>query len=174
MTKGLERSLSRGSALTQHTMKQTFTLDALAITVDGAAGIGFGTVVLGGLPEGNLLFLGATGYISVAGPGSSANLVDTWNGDFGVGTTPADDATITAGDIDIVGSTALGPAVAEVSPRTRGTSVNADTGEVHDNTDGSLELNLNVLVDDADIDADGIAMTATGEVQLLFSMLGDD
>lgn len=174
MTKGLERSLSRGPALTRGVIKDTFVLDALAITVDGAAGVGVGTVALGDLPEGNVLFLGAVGYMEVSGPGASANLVDTWSGDFGVGTTPADDATITAGDIDIVGSTALGPAVAEVSPRTRGISVNADTGEVHDNTDGSLELNLNVLVDDADIDADGIACTVTGILQISYVMLLND
>ena len=174
MTKGLERSLSRGDALKKGAVKDIFVLNAAAITIDGATGIGVGTIVLGDFPEGNVLFLGATGYISIAGPGGDADLVDTWEGDYGVGTTPADDATITAGDIDIVGSTALGPAVAEVSPRTRGISVNADTGEVHDNTDGSLELNLNVLIDDADISADGIVCSATGEITVAYMMLGDD
>ena len=174
MTKGLGRSLNRGPALQQNITKQTFVLDALALVIDGAAGVGFGSVVLGGLPEGNLLFLGATSYLAISGPGSDAGLVDTFEGDYGVGTIPMSDATLGGGDVDIIQSTAMAAAVAEVGPRTRGTSLAADTGEIHDNTDGSLELNLNVLVDDAHISADGIAFTATGELQLVFVMLGDD
>ena len=43
-----------------------------------------------------------------------------------------------------------------------------------DNTDGSLEINLNLLIDDADISADGIPITADGEFQILYTMLLDD
>ncbi|MCK5612908.1 hypothetical protein KAR91_64135 [Candidatus Pacearchaeota archaeon] len=173
MTKGLQRSISRGHPQARDVIKETLIAKDVAITIDGATGVGFGSVAIGDFPEGNILFLGATSYMSISGP-TSANLVDTWSGDFGVGTTPADDGTITAGDIDLIGSTPLGPAVAEVSPRTRGISVAGDTGEIHDNTDGSLEINLNVLVDDADIDADGIVCTATGELHIAYMMLGDD
>jgi hypothetical protein len=155
-------------------IKQTFVARDLPVTVDGLTGVGFGSAVLGDFPEGNILLLGAVSYMSLAGSGADANLVDTWSGDYGIGTTPAADATITAGDVDLVQSTAMGPAVAEVSPRTRGTSLAADTGEIHDNTDGSLEINLNVLVDDASIDADGVAMLANGELQIAYIVLGDD
>ena len=66
----------------------------------------------------------------------------------------------------------MGPAVAEVSPRTLGFST--ANGAIFNNTDGSLELNLNVLVDDADIDADDIPCTADGELFIAYIMLGDD
>ena len=171
MAKGLPRSLSRASDSDPRTVKvETFAFSDLAITIDGATGVGVGTAVIAGLPEGNILLLGAVVYASVSGP-TDAGLVDTWEGDFGIGTTPADDATITAGDVDVIASTALAAATAEVSPRTR--AVNAGQSII-DNTAGDLELNLNVLVDDDDISADGIACTADGEVRLCYVVLGDD
>lgn len=174
MVKGLVRSLNRGPALRQHVTKQHFVLNALAIEIDGATGVGFGTVVLGDFPEGNILLLGCVAYISVAGPGGDAGLVDTWEGDYGIGTTPLSDGTISAGDEDIVPETALAAATAEVSPRTRAATSQTLSGVILDNTDGSLELNLNVLVDDADISADDIGCTATGDVTIAFIMLSDD
>lgn len=153
---------------------ELFVASGLAISVDGLTGIGFGSAVIGNLPEGNLLFQGAVVYMTFAGSGSDADLVDTWQGDFSVGTTPADDGTLTAGDVDILASTPLVAATAEVSPRTRIASLDADVGVILDNTDRSLELNLNLLIDDADIGADGVAITATGELHLVLAVLGDD
>jgi len=173
MTKGLPRSLSRGSPQRQEIVKQTFTVRDAALTVDGATGVGFGSVVIGDFPQGNILILGAVGYMQFTGP-TSASLADTWNGDYGIGTTPASDATITAADIDIVGSTPVGPAVAEASPRTRGISVTATNAAVLDNTDGSLEINLSLLVDDADISADDLIFTVNGELHIVYIVLGDD
>lgn len=173
MGKGLPRSLSRGDLARQEIVKQIIKVEDLPLTVDGATGVGFGSAIAGGLAQGNLLFMGAVAYLTFSGP-TSGDLGDTWSGDYGVGTTPAGDATISDGDVDIIQSTAVGPAVAEVSPRTRGTHLPADTGEIRDNTDGSLEVNINLLVDDADIGADGIAMTVSGEIHIMYSVLGDD
>lgn len=173
MSKGLPRSTSRGAPQRQEIIKQTITIRDLPVTVDGATGVGFGSAVAGDFPEGNILFLGAVSYIQATGP-TSASLGDTWNGDYGFGTTPAGDATITGADIDIIGSTPIGPAVAEASPRTRGTSVTATNAAVLDNTDGSLEINLNLLVDDADIGADDLVFTVNGELHLSYIVLGDD
>ena len=174
MTKGLPRSLSRGSLGQQEVVKQVIQVRALAMNVDGATGIGFGSAIAGDFPEGNILFLGAVAYLAFSGP-IDAGLVDTWEGDFGVGTTPASDATLTSGDVDIVPSTALAAATLEVSPRTRGVQPDGSlTGQVFDNTDGSLELNVSLLVDDLDISADGIAMTVEGEIFLIYSVLGND
>lgn len=172
MAKGSPRSRQRGNPLQQEIMKLDIPVNA-PITVDGASGVGFGSIAFG-LPEGNVLFLGCVANLSFSGSGSDAGLVDTWNGDFGIGTTPASDGTITAGDVDIVPSTALGPAVAEASPITRATHVSTQTGVVFDNTAGDLELNLNLLVDDADISADGVPITAEGLISVAFIMLGDD
>lgn len=173
MGKGLPRSHSRGVPLLKEIIKQTIVLDSVAVSVVGAAGIGFGSAVIGDLPEGNVLLLGAVGYVTVSGPGASGDLSDTWAGNYGVGTTPASDATITTADVDIIVSTALSAATAEVSPRTRGTHLAADTGEVHDNTDDSLEINLNILVDDADISGT-VAMTVDGVIEISYVMLLDD
>lgn len=170
MTKGLQRSLSRAPKARANIVKQTLKVEDLALTVDGATGVGFGTVVAGDLPEGNILLQGAVAYLTFTGP-TSASLVDTWEGDYGVGTTPAADATITGTDVDIIASTALAAATAEVSPRTRGTG---GTQVMLDNTDGSLEINISLLIDDADIAADGIAMTVDGEIEISYIVMLDD
>ena len=172
MTKGLQRSLSRAPISNRPAKLRShlIPMSGVEITVDGATGVGWGTVNAGALPEGNIVFQTAVAYLQFTGP-TSANLVDTWNGDFGVGTTPADDATITGTDVDLVPSTAVGPAVAEVSPRTRGVGSPQAT---FDNTASTLEVNVNLLIDDADIDADGIVLTILGEIELLYTMAGDD
>ena len=170
--KGLPRSLSRGPKAAAKVLKETIQVSGLAMTVDGATGVGFGTAVAGNLPEGNLNILGATAYLTFSGPGASADLDDDWAGDFGVGTTPAADATISAGDVDLVASTAIAAATAEVSPRTRG--VGAGGAGVKDNTDNSLEVNINLLVDDANIGADDLAFTVDGEIHIQYAILGDD
>ena len=134
--------------------------------VDGATGVGFGTLVAGGFPQGNILFLGCACSIQFAGTGSDAGLGDTWAGDFGVGTTPASDGTITAGDVDILPSTVLAAATAEVSPLTPARSIDAANAHIFDNTAGDLEINLNLLIDDADISADDVPITVTGFISL--------
>lgn len=176
MGKGLPRSQARGAPLRQEIIKQTVVVRDATVTVSATgSAIGFGSAVIGDLPEGNVLLLGAVAYMQLSGSGSDANLTADWEGDFGVGTTPADDATITAGDVDVIQSTALAAATAEVGPRTRGTNAAAICGTVLDNTDGSLELNLNVLIDAADItDDESVDLTANGELQISYVMLLDD
>ncbi len=180
MTKGLERSLRRGGPQKAVQLTETIVVRDLAMTVDGATGIGFGTAVAANFPEGNILFVGAVAYLEFAGPGGDAGLSDTWAGDFGVGTTPASDATLTAGDIDLIDSTALAAATAEVSPRTRGvTGVDSTDGGllaplIFDNTASTLEINVSLLVDDADISADDIDFLVNGEIMILYTMMGDD
>lgn len=169
MSKGLPRSLSRGNPLKQEIVKQVFTVRNVAVTVDGATGVGWGTAVIGDLPAGNILFLGAAAYMSFTT--ASASVQDAFDGDYSIGSAATADATLSGGEVDIVPSTALGAATSKVSPRVRG--VNA-TQVMLDNTDGSLELNLNLLIDDANISADDVAFTATGELHVLYAVLGDD
>lgn len=172
--KGLQRSISRGPKADQNIVKETIRLSSLALEVDGATGVGWGTAVAGDFPQGNICLLGIVAYLQFSGP-TAAGLVDTWAGDYGVGSTPATDGTITAGDVDLVPSTALAAATAEVSPKTRGVQADgAFAGVVLDNTDGSLEINVNLLVDDANISADDLAFTVDGEIYLSYVVLGDD
>lgn len=173
MGKGLPRSSARGSAQSQEIIKQVFALRDETVTVSATgSAIGFGSVVIGDFPEGNILFLGAVSNIKLDGSGSDGNLTDDWEGDYSIGTTPADDATVSGTDVDIIASTALAAATAEVGVTTR--SANA-TQDIFDNTDGSLEINLNVLIDAADItDDESVDLTANGEAYLAFIVLGDD
>jgi hypothetical protein len=173
MGKGLKRSLS-GAVSTHVIIKDLIKVSAVSLTVAGASGVGFGSIAAGDFPQGNILFLGCVAYMTFTGP-ISGSLSDTWAGDYGVGTTPASDGTITVGDVDIVSSTALAAATAEVSPRTRGVQNDGSlAGVMFDNTDDSLEINLNLLIDDADISADGIIMSCTGEIFISYVVLGND
>lgn len=174
MSKGLPRSLSRGDAQRQELVKVDIPVRGLVVNVAATGiNIGFGTSVIQGLPEGNLLFLGALANLRFSGPvGGSANLVDTWNGDFSIGSAPTADNVLSGAEVDLVPSTAVGPATAEVSPVTRGANAGA---VMFDNTDGSLELNLNVLIDAADIvDDTNVNLTVDGVVHLAFIVMGDD
>ena len=172
MGKGLPRSLARGAPQRQEIIKQTINISGTVAVAAAGAAVGFGTRVIGDLPEGNILFLGAVAYVRLAGSGSDANLDATWDGDFSIGTAPTADVTLSGSEVDIIGSTALGAATAEVSPRVR--AVNA-TQSILDNTDGSLELNLNVLIDAANIvDGATVNLTASGTLQLVYVVMLDD
>ena len=172
MSKGLPRSLSRGKAQTQAVTKIQLPINhTVTVSATGAA-IGFGSVVVGGLPEGYLKILSAAIQVQFSGSGADANLVDTFDGDFGVGSTPASDATITAGDVDFISSTALGAATAEVSPLL---TVADGVDLVLDNTAADLELNLNVLIDAANITDDtSVDLTATGILEVVLVTMLDD
>lgn len=171
MGKGLKRSLAGVSSQpqAQTVIKQRVSLRNVAVTVNGATGVGFGTAVIGDLPEGNVLLLGALANLTFVGPGTGHTA--TFNGDFAIGSAPTADATLNGAEVDIVPSSAMGPAVSNTTPQARGAGA---TVAMLDNTDGSLELNLQVLVDDADISANGVVFLVSGEVVLLYSMMLDD
>lgn len=165
--KGLPRSLANSPSAGGN--PKTFKVDSLAMTTTGATGVGYGTAVIGDLPEGNILFLGAVAYLQFTK--GSAGTIATFDGDFSIGSAATADATLSGSEVDIIPSTALGAATAGVSPMVRATNA---TQVILDNTDGSLELNLNLLIDDASVSADDQAFTATGYLLLSYIVLGDD
>ncbi len=176
MTKGLPRSLSRGLPALRDVFKMAYPIDHDITVTTVTTGIGWGTVVLSGLPQGNLLLLGAVAYLTLDDNGS-ADISETFDGDYGIGTVPnADTDLADAGDDDIIPSTALGAATAGTSPSVRGVSTKAtEQGVIIDNTAGDLELNLNVLIDAADqTDDTAVVMKATGVAHVAFVVLGDD
>tara|TARA_R110000772_G_scaffold30806_10_gene76512 strand:+ start:2090 stop:2605 length:516 start_codon:yes stop_codon:yes gene_type:complete len=169
--KGLPRSLANANIMHQAVSKIRLPIDVSINSATVGAAIGWGTVVLAGLPEAHLKVIAAAVSIQFSGPGASADLADTWAGDFGIGTTPATDATITAGDADLIASTALAAATAEVSP-----VVIAPQGVdlVLDNTAGALEINLNLLIDAADqVDTTTVALQAVGYFELTYVTMLD-
>lgn len=166
--KGLARSLGRNPAAAP-IVKQTIKVKAKAISVVGASGVGFGSAVLGDLPAGNILLLGAVSYLRVTNADADAQA--TFDGDYSIGTTATADVTLSGTDVNIIPSTALGAATAGVSPVVRGASTAAPA--ILDNTDGSLEVNVNLLIDDANIS--GTAdMTLDGHVVISYVVLSDD
>ena len=178
MGKGLPRSLANAPKLKAQIVKQTFVVNAGSVTLTEDVGgqPAWATLVVGDFPEGNILFLGASAYFTFAGSGSDADLGDTWAGDYALGSAPVVDDTdpMVGAQADLLPTGAIAAATAEVSPRTRNASVAGASGTVFDNTDGSLELNLNVLVDAADITGDDSVLTIDGEVIVSYIVLGDD
>jgi hypothetical protein len=167
--KGLARSLAR-NVTNGPIVKQNIPVRDVAMAIaDGAPG--FGTVVIGDLPAGNILFLGAVAYLQFTS--SDAQLTATFDGDYAVGTTATADNVLATTDADIIPSTALGAATAKVSPVVRGVSTDSLGGGILDNTDGSLELNLNLLIDDAAISG-AVDLTVEGFVAIAYIVLGDD
>ena len=170
--KGLQRVMARGPTQRQDIIRQAIRVNNLPITtVNGATGVGYATAVLGELPEGNILFLGAVSYLQFTKAASASGIAATFDGDYSIGSAPTADATLSGAEIDIVPSTALGAATAGVSPVARGANA---TQAMLDNTDNSLELNVNLLIDDANISADTQALTVSGVVHLAYIVLGDD
>lgn len=172
MGKGLPRSMGKGPEIQQEIIKKSISLNGKTITTtNGDTAVGYGTLVLQGLPQGNIKLLGCVCNIATLTKGS-ANIVDAFDGDFGVGTTPADDATITGTDVNIIPSTALQQGVSGVSSANRGVST-ATQEVIIDNTAGTGEINLNLLIDDADI-SDDDTLTLTGDFHIAYIVLGDD
>lgn len=173
MPKGLPRSLSRGRALKKPIINQTIRVNAQVTVTAAAAGVGFGNVALAAFPEGNVLFLGAVANLRFSALGANAtNAIAAFNGDYAIGSTADADGTLSGTEVNLVASTALGPAVARVTPFARGTGA---TQVVLDNTARTLNMNLNVLVDAADItDATAVTLTVEGTLDIAYVMLGDD
>jgi hypothetical protein len=167
---GLPRSMANAAPgrVTTPIVKQTIPVTARTISVaDGAPG--FGSVVLGDIPEGNILLLGAVSYLRFAT--ADADVVAAFDGDFSIGTAPTVDNDLAdTGEADLIASTPIGAATAKVSPLVRATNA---TQSIIDNTDGSLEVNLNLLIDDAAISG-AADFTVDGVVMLSYVVLGDD
>lgn len=173
MPKGLPRSLSRGRALKKPIINQTIRVNTLVTATAAATGVGFGNVALAAFPEGNVLFLGAVANLRFSALGANAtNAIAAFNGDYAIGSGADADGTLSGAEVNLVASTALGPAVARVTPFARGTGA---TQVVLDNTARTLNMNLNVLVDAADItDATSVTLTVEGTLDIAYVMLGDD
>lgn len=167
--KGLPRSNARASKATAPIVRQRILVKNLAVSVAGTTGVGFGTAVAGDLPAGNILFLGAAAYLNFNSQ-ADADVQAAFDGDYSVGTAPTADATLSGAEVDLIPSTALGAATAGLSPTARG--VNA-TQAMFDNTDDSLEVNVNLLIDDANISG-AATFLANGYIDLAYIVLGDD
>ena len=175
MSKGLSRSLKRGGNRGAAVLRHTVILSGTADITGGVGVVDPGQIVIGGLPEGNILFLGAVANVVV--DATDADVLIDWAGDYGIGTVPNADADLAdAGDDDIIPSTALvADTGLKVTLATRGVSTTTEHGLIIDNTAGALELNFNLLVDDNFItDAAVGTFTISGSLEIVYVVLGDD
>lgn len=172
MGKGLSRSLTRGSKATQEIVKQVVPFAASLIS-SGATGVGFGSAVIAGLPEGNILILGCVAYAQVSKDtvAGAAGTLDAFTGSYSIGSAATADATLSGFEIDVIAAQALAAATAGVSPMTRAIG---PTQSIIDNTDSSKNLNFNLLLDDASVSADTQHMKVTGSLYIAYIVLGDD
>jgi hypothetical protein len=172
--KGNKRTLDRSALVGGSLRVQKIPVNALVTLADGNPGAG--TAVIRKLPQGNIMFLGALCYLTFTKV--SGSITDTFDGDFSIGTTADANATLATTDIDIVQSTSMGAATAGVSPRIRGVTANTsgiltNNVTIFDNTAADLELNLNVLIDDAAISGAAV-VRARGTLFLAAMKMGDD
>lgn len=171
MSKGLPRSLSRGKGIKVPTKKLRLSLN-LDLEFTGSTGVAvFDTAIIGGLEEGNVCILGAVANLTFRGP-TSANLTNDFQGDFSLGTEATANVTLNGAKVNIIPSTAIAAATAELSENNRGVLAAPVT---IDNTAGTLMINLNVTLDADEVtNAQAVMINVTGTVDILYSVLGDD
>lgn len=160
-----------------HALRQTtFTFTACHFAMIDNAGVGAHKgVQLYDFPAGNILILGATADIALKK--SSAGIVDTWNGDFGVGTVVADSgATLASTEQNIIPTTAT-PAATGVGALATTTAKGINVAAIAplDGTATAVDLYLNFLIDDADQDVTGTPadLILTGTLTVTWLNLGD-
>lgn len=132
-------------------MTTVITLEDTPVVVVGATGVGFGGVKIYDLPAGAIQVLGVTvDSLIVTVDTNTLDAAD--GGDWSLGSTIADDATITGTDVDFCPSTSADPINGTNS------AMLAATATIGAGSTAS-DINLNMLIDDADI-----AGTATNTV----------
>lgn len=180
MGKGFPYSSQRGKASAGPSLAMDLATvipvrNATLTVAAAAAGIGFGSVVIGDFPAGDILLLGAScslQYLTASANITNATYVIT----FGVGTAPTAAGALTAqtSETDIIGQTAAGAATAKLSPvtRSRSAAVGANYPQILDNQNGALEINLSAFVAAADItDATSAAFTVNGYLAIAYLVL---
>ncbi len=173
MSKGLPYSLNRSVPKdTPFIRKVRYSLLNTPINVTGgsATAAGFGSVNLGGLPEGNLFVFASLSYLRFSS--SDADVIATWDGDFSLGTAATADATLSALEVNFLASTSIGAATAKLSPQLRVSG--SLTPFYFDNTDkGSLFLNM-LTDDDSVTDSLVGSFLINGFIDIAIGVLGDD
>jgi hypothetical protein len=173
MGKGLTRSRAHAPVSTAAVVKKAIQFTNVPLVSSGATGNGFGSAVVAGLPEGNLLILGAVAYAQVAKDTvlGAAGVTATFTGSYSLGSAATADATLSGSETDLCAATTLSAATAGVSPLTRGTQ---PAQAIIDNTDVSKSINFNLELDDASVSADTQHMLVSGTLYLAYIVLGDD
>lgn len=178
MTKGLPRSLGRADPDTFGVIKKNIALSGVVEVTGADATVESGTFVAGDFPQGNILILGAVAYATI--DVTNAEMIADWAGDYAIGTAGvADGALSGSGEANIIAATAVtADSGLKIATGVKGlypNSTNAMTPLLVDNTDGSLEINFNFLLDDDQVtDTEAVDVTVTGSLHIAYMVLGDD
>lgn len=128
---------------------------------DGAA-VEWASVVIASLPVGLFLVLGGVLHLQAVDAVTGGTISDTFTLSASLGTTATADNTPTGDDVNLATHTALNAAVGGVASVSRGLNgietVAGAAGAApgyQDNSDGSLEVNLNLTLPDANISGVG-------------------
>lgn len=181
MGKGFPYSSRRGQAAVGPSLTSelavVFPVRNVSLTVAAAgAGIGFGSVVIGDFPAGDILILGASSQLQFLT--ASANITNaTYVITYSVGSDPTVAGALTTTEANIIKSTAAGAATAKLTPVTRA-RIDLTSGALTSNTilldnqNGAQEVNLSAFVAAADItDATSAAFTVNGYVSIAYLVL---
>jgi len=144
------------------------------ISISDDAGVAqYGGVKIYTFPEGAIHTLGATVRGQFKG---YASLIDTFDGDVALGTaTATTGATLTGTEANILQSTAISQAVAEIAEVSAvpvATALTESGGRWFDGTSTPVEVYLNFVVDDNAAHGAGTA-TFTGVITITWVNLGD-
>lgn len=148
----------------------SFTNVAFAMQ-DNAGVVAYRGLKVYDFPDGSIKIFGATANLALTK--SSAGVNADWDGDFGVGTTVADNTnTLATTEQNIIPTTATPQAVAGVSSAK---GRNAADIAPFDGTGTAIDLYLNFLVDDADHDVTTTPcdLIVNGELTVVWANLGD-
>jgi hypothetical protein len=164
-------SVENGAVVQQTTL----TLASTVVTVANTSGASFGGTKLYTFPEGRILVLGVTADLSIdwsdALDEETPIISLTGSGDLSLGSTITDDATLDGTDVDLLPSTAMtDPFVDGVGAAAGALAASAQ----FDGTTTPLELNLNMIIDDADVeDGSSADVLVSGTVTFTWINLGD-
>ena len=167
-----------GVVLTSETLQTRTALLTLTnvdvVLADNAGVVAYGSLKVLDLPEGTILFLGAS--MDLALTKSSAGVNTDWDGDIGLGTVAANNgATLATTEQDLIPTTATPQAVAGVTTGD-GESTSTEACKVFDGSTTPIDVYLNILVDDADHDVTGTAcnIIVNGTIKVTYVNLGDN
>lgn len=144
--------------------KTVLTLADTPVVVDGTSGAGFGGTKLYDFPSGRVLVLGVIAEnITISVDTNGLDAAD--GGDVSFGTTVAGDGTLTGTDVDLLPSTSI-------DPINTATDAALAASAQFDGTSTAKDLYINMLIDDADIEA-VVTNTVDATVTIHWINLGD-
>lgn len=157
MGKGLPRSHARMTHGRFGKVQLIIPVRSLPVVItDPGAAAGWGTAIIAGLPVGDILFNGMKAELTITK--DDVDMIDAFDGDIAFGTAPTADNTLAGAEVDLIASTAIAQGVSGVSANNRAISTPTEHGVMIDNTGGTLEINLQVLLDDASLNADAAVL----------------